>query len=355
MLNSGTSAYLEPGSAAAARGRQRPRRHLRRVHRRRAIDSAGFDYVEPGGGDGTTSRRPAAAGSAAARSMSRAARPRAARCSTAAPRSIYGMTIGTVVNSGGVRIRLSGRHRERHDRQQRGREHLRRRASARSSTAAATISSMTAAPAARSSRAATSWSSSPPRATDTLVSGAGGGAVRLRQRGRHDIDQRRRAGRRGRRHRQRHRRRQRRLRIRRLGRHRGRGDDLGRHLELTAGAVDGRRGHLRRRAGGLLKLDASQAFRRARSRGSPSPTRSTSTTSRSARARRSAFQEAGGNQSGTLTVSSGSEIANLTLLGQYVAGQFNIATDGAGGTLVTDPPLSSGDAVAPVVAVTRYG
>ena len=53
-----------------------------------------------------------------------------------------------------------------------------------------------------------------------------------------------------------------------------------------------------------------------------------------------AFQEAGNNQSGTLTVSSGTQVANLTLLGQYVAAQFHIAGDGQGGTLVTDPPLA---------------
>jgi autotransporter passenger strand-loop-strand repeat protein len=48
-----------------------------------------------------------------------------------------------------------------------------------------------------------------------------------------------------------------------------------------------------------------------------------------------------GNTSGTLTVTSGGLSANLTLLGQYVAGNFNIQTDGAGGTLVTDPPVSA--------------
>jgi hypothetical protein len=42
--------------------------------------------------------------------------------------------------------------------------------------------------------------------------------------------------------------------------------------------------------------------------------------------------------SGTLTVTDGSHTAHLTLLGQYVAGQFIIATDGHGGTVVTDPP-----------------
>ncbi len=52
------------------------------------------------------------------------------------------------------------------------------------------------------------------------------------------------------------------------------------------------------------------------------------------------FAEAGSNLSGTLTVSDGTHVANITLLGQYVAGQFNLVSDGAGGTLVTDPPLT---------------
>ena len=47
----------------------------------------------------------------------------------------------------------------------------------------------------------------------------------------------------------------------------------------------------------------------------------------------------GANASGTLTVSEGGHTANITLLGQYVAGNFTSSTDGHGGTLVTDPPV----------------
>ena len=54
----------------------------------------------------------------------------------------------------------------------------------------------------------------------------------------------------------------------------------------------------------------------------------------------SGFVEAGNNTSGTLTVSDGTHTANITLLGSYIAGQFHLATDGSGGTLVTDPPLA---------------
>jgi autotransporter passenger strand-loop-strand repeat protein len=59
------------------------------------------------------------------------------------------------------------------------------------------------------------------------------------------------------------------------------------------------------------------------------------------------FVEAGSNLSGTLTVNDGTHIATLTLLGQYVTGQFHMANDGAGGTLVTDPPLDSSGHLAP--------
>jgi trimeric autotransporter adhesin len=48
--------------------------------------------------------------------------------------------------------------------------------------------------------------------------------------------------------------------------------------------------------------------------------------------------------SGTLTVSDhNGHTANITLLGQFMAGQFNIAADGHGGTVVFDPPVSSSD------------
>jgi hypothetical protein len=44
--------------------------------------------------------------------------------------------------------------------------------------------------------------------------------------------------------------------------------------------------------------------------------------------------------SGTLTVSGGGHVAEITLFGQYMHNNFNIAPDGRGGTLVTDPPVS---------------
>ena len=46
------------------------------------------------------------------------------------------------------------------------------------------------------------------------------------------------------------------------------------------------------------------------------------------------------NTGGTLTVSDGTNTANLALLGQYTAASFAMATDGSGGTLIHDPPAT---------------
>ena len=61
------------------------------------------------------------------------------------------------------------------------------------------------------------------------------------------------------------------------------------------------------------------------------------------------FTEAAGNTSGTLTVSDGTHTASLTLLGQYATANFALASDGHGGTMVTDPP-TVGSAGNPVLA-----
>ena len=49
-----------------------------------------------------------------------------------------------------------------------------------------------------------------------------------------------------------------------------------------------------------------------------------------------------GVNSGTVTVTNGVTSVSLALLGQYVNGNFTDASDGVGGTLLGDPPLSSG-------------
>jgi autotransporter passenger strand-loop-strand repeat protein len=54
------------------------------------------------------------------------------------------------------------------------------------------------------------------------------------------------------------------------------------------------------------------------------------------------FVEAASHTSGTLTVSDGAHTVHLKLLGIYTTSNFKLATDGHGGTLVTDPPAASG-------------
>jgi hypothetical protein len=46
------------------------------------------------------------------------------------------------------------------------------------------------------------------------------------------------------------------------------------------------------------------------------------------------------NTGGTLTVSDGTNTANLGLFGQYTAASFAMSTDGSGGTLIHDPPAT---------------
>jgi autotransporter passenger strand-loop-strand repeat protein len=53
------------------------------------------------------------------------------------------------------------------------------------------------------------------------------------------------------------------------------------------------------------------------------------------------FTENAANTGGTLTVSDGSHVATLALLGQYMASSFALSSDGHGGTLVTDPAIAA--------------
>jgi len=54
--------------------------------------------------------------------------------------------------------------------------------------------------------------------------------------------------------------------------------------------------------------------------------------------------------SGTLTVTSGAKVETLTLLGQYATADFSAATDGHGGTVITDTVASSSASQTPLVA-----
>src|SRR5207249_1198759 len=62
----------------------------------------------------------------------------------------------------------------------------------------------------------------------------------------------------------------------------------------------------------------------------------------------------GSTGSGTLTVAEGGHTANITLLGNYVAGNFHIQTDNMGGTLVTDPPVSATTDANPIALANTH-
>ena len=55
----------------------------------------------------------------------------------------------------------------------------------------------------------------------------------------------------------------------------------------------------------------------------------------------------GANASGTLTVKEGTSSTTLTLVGSYTASNFSATSDGHGGTLITDPPITSGGSSTP--------
>jgi autotransporter passenger strand-loop-strand repeat protein len=50
----------------------------------------------------------------------------------------------------------------------------------------------------------------------------------------------------------------------------------------------------------------------------------------------------GANASGTLTVKEGTSSMSFTLVGSYAVANFSATSDGHGGTLITDPPITSG-------------
>jgi autotransporter passenger strand-loop-strand repeat protein len=50
----------------------------------------------------------------------------------------------------------------------------------------------------------------------------------------------------------------------------------------------------------------------------------------------------GANASGTLTIKEGTSSTSITLVGSYTVSNFSATSDGRGGTLITDPPITSG-------------
>jgi autotransporter passenger strand-loop-strand repeat protein len=117
-------------------------------------------------------------------------------------------------------------------------------------------------------------------------------------------------------------------------------------VELTSGALAGGPATPLQfstdNAGGTLQLDFSQGFTGAIA-GFASPAgvseqidlRDVAFTG----ATTVSFNEAGGNTSGTLTVTDGTHTANLTLLGLYSTANFTLSSDGGGGTFVRDPAV----------------
>jgi autotransporter passenger strand-loop-strand repeat protein len=104
--------------------------------------------------------------------------------------------------------------------------------------------------------------------------------------------------------------------------------------------------------GGVLQLDASQSFVGDIARFASPPFVTEEIDLRDIAFgpnTKLAFIEAPTGTSGTLTVTDGTHIADLTLLGQYSTADFHLASDGHGGTIVTDPSLV-GSAASPVLA-----
>jgi hypothetical protein len=70
------------------------------------------------------------------------------------------------------------------------------------------------------------------------------------------------------------------------------------------------------------------------------------------------WTEAASNTSGTLTVVDGSKTATLNLLGSYSTANFTLSSDGAGGTLIIDPPVEAdtdADLHQLIEAIASYG
>ena len=91
--------------------------------------------------------------------------------------------------------------------------------------------------------------------------------------------------------------------------------------------------------GGILKLDQSTAFTGLVA-GFASPDQLDLADIAFGSGTTLSFSEATNQTSGTLTVTDGAHTASILLLGQYAAGNFHLASDGNGGTLIGDPPVT---------------
>jgi autotransporter passenger strand-loop-strand repeat protein len=114
----------------------------------------------------------------------------------------------------------------------------------------------------------------------------------------------------------------------------------GGEIEIVSGGTTSGAVTFTTSAGGILRLDASQVSSGTISGFGKPEYLDLSDIAFNSATTTVGFAEAGNNLSGTLTVSDGTHAAHLTLLGQYVTAQFTSATDGHGGTLIGDPPVT---------------
>jgi Tim44-like domain len=69
----------------------------------------------------------------------------------------------------------------------------------------------------------------------------------------------------------------------------------------------------------------------------------------------STLSTSGVTASGTLTVKEGAQTQSFTLVGSYTVSNFSATSDGHGGTLITDPPVTSGGSVATNTEISSGG
>jgi autotransporter passenger strand-loop-strand repeat protein len=98
--------------------------------------------------------------------------------------------------------------------------------------------------------------------------------------------------------------------------------------------------------GGILQLDSSLTFKSGLVAGFGKPDRLDFRDIAFTSGVTHATWTQNSTSSGTLRVTDGTHTATITLLGQYVAGNFHVSSDKHGGTFVTDPPVSASQNVA---------
>jgi hypothetical protein len=113
-------------------------------------------------------------------------------------------------------------------------------------------------------------------------------------------------------------------------------------LEIgSGGAAGGAAVSFASSVGGVLQLDSAQSFSGTIAGFDQTDTLDLSDIAFNSSSTTLGFSAADSGQSGTLTVSDGTDTADLTLFGQYTAGEFILASDGHGGTLIGLAPAGA--------------